>query len=164
MKTFVPPNPVIRLIAWIALTSGVLMLTAPLGADQETLAPCRAAKFPYGRTQSRDGFQRLFDRIPRRNLVQYFFSEVTKPRNPSVAKPLSVYLIGTEANTDLREFFELVTYSADVAWDSEPRALPMQEVCDIFHRVVGPAGARVPASTGRRAKAPKSYPVYLTKP
>ncbi|MCM2277727.1 MAG: hypothetical protein NDJ89_06595 [Oligoflexia bacterium] len=87
-------------------------------------ADCPTANWPYARQQSKEDFHRLFEELPRAQLVAFFFQELSSPKEPSVAPPLATYLTNTEPDIDLRAFFELLATSADLG--STPKHRPLK--------------------------------------
>ena len=101
---------------------------------------CKATAWPYARNQSEASLIKQFKELPRNFLIDYFFSEVTNPKQPSVAVPLSLYLTQTEANTDLRQFYLLVTEGAAIDTNHrEPKKLDLQEICSVYKKVINPS-------------------------
>ena len=124
---------------WITALVVVGALVSAGAQAAGPLVECKATAFPYKRVQKKQDFKRLFDRLDREALTQYLFAEVTQPKGPGVADHLLAYLAGTEQNDDLRGFFELVRWGAEVSDDkSVPKKINLAEICEYYRKASAP--------------------------
>jgi hypothetical protein len=100
---------------------------------QET---CKATPWPYSRTDSKEDLQALLNQLDRQSIVQYYFRELTQPGQPSLAVPLKIYLVATEQDEDLRNYYRLLAWAANLEeTGTAPRVLPLKEICELLARL-----------------------------
>lgn len=123
----------------------LVLLSSIADASNVFADACEARPWPYARSQTKEEFHQLMDTVKRDQLVRYLFQEVTKPESDSVGFYLGKYLMGTEQDYDMRGFFDLIIYSAEVSEKGVNRALDFKEVCEIYNKVLLEKG-RKPSS------------------
>lgn len=125
-------------IGWLSIGIALLAIASASAAiktskNGTTQASCRSAEWPYARLQTKEELHKLFNMAKREVLVEYFFGEIVKPRDQRIAYPLSVYLINTEPNKNMRGFFKTVTWAAEVNDNmAKPKSVKLDELCQLY--------------------------------
>lgn len=110
----------------------VLNIAAASGASA---LECKRTQWPFASTYTKAEFVAHMNELPRQSVYEYFVYELTTPaKDVKLGRDLAKYLINTEASPDMKSFFELLSYSADLD-KKTPRALDLNEVCAIHDRV-----------------------------
>jgi hypothetical protein len=99
-------------------------------AGTAEMGSCKATAFPYSRKQSKKDFARLFAKLDRNALREYYFHELTIPLpRDSVGHHLGTYLSNTEIDKDWRAFYETLEWASD-------HKLDLTEICEVYQRVL----------------------------
>lgn len=98
---------------------------------------CKSKKLKSEIPERTKAYQ-LFREMPRQNLVEGLLFEITPKaltkENVRRGEIILSYLEATEINPDQRAFFKLLQTSTELE-SAKPKALKLDEVCDIMKRV-----------------------------
>jgi hypothetical protein len=100
---------------------------------------CPIIAWQFARKQSKHDFARIFARVDRAVLEANMLNEVTQPANDGGEFPYSLltYLIRTENDPDMRGFWEVVQFGADLKSEtSKVRAIDPTELCGYYKKGV----------------------------
>jgi hypothetical protein len=119
------------------LSLSLVFLTSSAFAAKTSSFECKAVHWPQSGLKSTEERVRAFRKTPRSKLVQYYFTELSDPKDPTLAKEMGKYLEGTEQNELMQGYFQVIEHSSTPDDGSTGiRALPLQELCKNYQKTL----------------------------
>lgn len=98
---------------------------------------CKAVHWPQPGLKSTEDRVRAFRKTPRSKLVQYYFTELSDPKDPGLARDMGKYLEGTEQNELMQGYFQIIEQSSTPEDGSKGiRPLPLKELCQNYEKTL----------------------------
>lgn len=132
MKNAIMKKMKTRNLLAVLTAFSILNIAAAAGASA---LECKRTQWPFSSKYTKSEFVAHMNELPRQSVYEYFVYELTSgAKDVKLGRDLAKFLINTEASPDMKSFFELLSYSADLD-KKTPRTLDFNDVCAIHDRV-----------------------------
>lgn len=117
-------------------TATFIFVTYPAFAASHSIE-CKPAHWPHPELKTIEERAKAFRKTKRSKLVQYYFTELSDPKDPGLARDMGKFLEGTEQNELMQGYFQIVEHSSTPDDGSKGiRPLPLKELCQNYEKTL----------------------------